>query len=116
MASHPRSPMAAPRRSTCKCCRLTSGLRRWKPRWARKRFAAEDGQAAERLHDAVRELYRDAGRELFADEPDKHAFSPQANALAVLAGVTDGAQAKDLIERVSADNGTLVQCSIYFRH
>ena len=33
-----------------------------------------------------------------------------------LAGVTEGAEAKDLIERVSADNGALVQCSIYFRH
>ncbi len=116
MASHPRSPMAAPRQSTCKSCWLTSGLRRWKPRWARKRFAAEDGQAAERPPDAVRELYRDAGRELFADAPDKHAFSQQANALAVLAGVTGGAEAKDLIERVAADTGALVQCSIYFRH
>jgi len=79
-------------------------------------LASEDRQAAGRLHDAARELYWDAGRKLFADTPDKRAFSQQANALAVLAGVTEGAEAKDLIERVSADNGALVQCSIYFRH
>ena len=34
----------------------------------------------------------------------------------MLAGVTEGAEAKDLIERVSADDRHLVQCSIYFRH
>jgi alpha-L-rhamnosidase len=79
-------------------------------------LAAEDRTLAGRLGEAARELYWDAGRKLFADTPDRRAFSQQANALAVLAGVTGGAEAKDLIERVSADDGTLVQCSIYFRH
>ena len=49
------------------------------------------------------------------DTPDKRAFSQQANALAVLAGVTEGAEARELIQRVAGD-GSLVQCSIYFRH
>jgi alpha-L-rhamnosidase len=78
-------------------------------------LAAEDRAAADKLRASVRQLYWDAGRKLFADTPDKRAFSQQANALAVLAGVTEGAEARELIERVAADN-SLVQCSIYFRH
>lgn len=78
-------------------------------------LAAQDAQTAARIRDAARALYWDAGRRLFADTPVKNAFSQQANALAVLAGVTEGAEAHDLINRV-ADDQNLVQCSIYFRH
>jgi alpha-L-rhamnosidase len=78
-------------------------------------LAEEDRQAATRLRDSARQLYWDAGRRLFADTPDKREFSQQANALAVLAGVSDGVEAHDLIERVAGDP-SLVQCSIYFRH
>jgi alpha-L-rhamnosidase len=80
-----------------------------------KALAEEDRQAATRLRDSVRHLYWDASRRLFADTPDKRAYSQQANALAVLAGVSEGAEARDLIERVASDL-SLVQCSIYFRH
>jgi hypothetical protein len=80
-----------------------------------KALANEDRQAASRLRDFARQLYWDAGRRLFADTPDKREFSQQANALAVLAGVSEGAEAHDLIERVAGDQ-SLVQCSIYFRH
>ncbi|MGA2740429.1 MAG: alpha-L-rhamnosidase C-terminal domain-containing protein [Bryobacteraceae bacterium] len=80
-----------------------------------KALAEEDRQAAARLRDSARQLYWDAGRRLFADTPDKHEYSQQANALAVLAGVTEGAEARDLIDRVAGDQ-SLVQCSIYFRH
>jgi len=80
-----------------------------------KTLAEEDGRAAARLRGSARELYWDAGRKLFADTPEKRAFSQQANALAVLAGVSEGDEARDLIERVAADD-RLVQCSIYFRH
>jgi alpha-L-rhamnosidase len=76
---------------------------------------AEDRQAAAHLREAVRASYWDAGRRLFADTPAHRAFSQQTNALAVLADVVEGVQARDLIERVAADD-TLVQCSIYFRH
>jgi alpha-L-rhamnosidase len=80
-----------------------------------KALAEEDHGAALRLADSVRHLYWDESRRLFADAPDKRAYSQQANALAVLAGVSEGAEAHDLIERVSGDQ-SLVQCSIYFRH
>ena len=78
-------------------------------------LAEEDRHAAARLRDSARQLYWDAGRHLFADTPDKREYSQQTNALAVLAGVSEGAEARDLIERVSGDR-SLVQCSIYFRH
>jgi len=84
-----------------------------------KALAEEDRQAAARLRDAVRHLYWDAGRRLFADTPAegtvKREYSQQTNALAVLAGVSVDAEARDLIERVAGDQ-SLVQCSIYFRH
>jgi alpha-L-rhamnosidase len=78
-------------------------------------LANQDSQTADRMRDAARALYWDAARRLFADTPEKSAFSQQANALAVLAGVTEGAEAHDLINRVAGDQN-LVQCSIYFRH
>ena len=78
-------------------------------------LAEEDRRAAVRLRDSTRQLYWDASRKLFADTPDKREYSQQANALAVLAGVSEGAEAHDLIERVAGDQ-SLVQCSIYFRH
>ncbi len=77
-------------------------------------LAEQDRQAAAQLGVAARALYWDAGRRLFADTPDKRAFSQQANALAVLAGVSAGAEARDLMERAVAGT-SLVQCSIYFR-
>ena len=78
-------------------------------------LADQDRQHAARLRTAIRELYWDAGRRMFADTPDKREYSQQANALAVLAGVSEGAEAHDLIERVAGDQN-LVQCSIYFRY
>ena len=80
-----------------------------------KAMANEDQQAAARLRDSARQLYWDGSRRLYADTPDKHEYSQQANALAVLAGVSDGAEAHELIDRVAGDE-SLVQCSIYFRH
>jgi len=80
-----------------------------------KALAEEDRQAAAQLRESVRHLYWDASRRLFADTPEKHEYSQQANALAVLAGVSEGAHARDLIDRVAGDE-SLVQCSIYFRH
>ena len=82
-------------------------------------LAEDDRQSAARLHDSTRALYWDAARGLFADTPAEggvqREYSQQANALAVLAGVTGGAEAHDLIARVATDR-SLVQCSIYFRH
>jgi len=78
-------------------------------------LAEDDRRSAARLRSSVRDLYWDAARKMFADTPEKREYSQQANALAVLADVTGGDEAHDLIERVAGDK-SLVQCSIYFRH
>jgi alpha-L-rhamnosidase len=79
-----------------------------------KALAQDDRRAETRLRHIVRDLYWDPGRKMFADTPNKREFSQQTNALAVLAGVTEGDEARELIERVAQDD-SLVQCSIYFR-
>jgi hypothetical protein len=79
-----------------------------------KTLAAENRRMADRLRASLFELYWDPGRRMIADTPEKTAFSQQANALAVLADVVRGEQARDLIGRV-VDDPSLVQCSIYFR-
>jgi hypothetical protein len=77
--------------------------------------AEDDRDAEDQLRGAVRNLYWNADRKLFADTPGGREFSQHANALAILADVSTGAEATDLIDRVIEDQ-SLVQCSIYFRH
>jgi hypothetical protein len=78
-------------------------------------LAAEYKQATTVLRQTVRQLYWDDGRRLYADTPRKSQFSQQTNALAILAGVSQGDEARALVERTLIDS-SLVQCSIYFRH
>jgi hypothetical protein len=80
-----------------------------------KAMAAEYAAAAAQLRGTIRPLYWDEGRRLFADTPARKQFSQHANVLAVLAGVSTGTEAKDLVTRTLADS-SLVQCSYYFRH
>ena len=78
-------------------------------------LADEDREAAVRLRDTVQRLYWDSGDRLFSDTPAKREYSQHTNALAVLAGVTEGEEARDLMERIVAGKN-MQQCSIYFRH
>jgi hypothetical protein len=80
-----------------------------------KAMAAEYAAAASTLRAAIRPLYWDQGRRLFADTPARKQFSQHANVLAVLAGVSTGEEARDLVNRILADT-SIVQCSYYFRH
>jgi len=77
--------------------------------------AAEYRRQEARLRAAVRARYWDAGRGLFADTPARRQFSQQTNALAVLAGVTRGEEARAVMRRALAD-ATLTQATVYFRH
>jgi alpha-L-rhamnosidase len=77
--------------------------------------AKEYATAASTLRAAIRPLYWDEARRLFADTPARRQFSQHANVLAVLAGVSAGDEARSLVTRVLADT-SLVQCSYYFRH
>jgi hypothetical protein len=80
-----------------------------------KAMAAEYAAAAAGLRQAIRPLYWDGDRRLFADTPARKQFSQHANVLAVLAGVSTGDEARDLVTRALADT-SIVQCSYYFRH
>lgn len=77
--------------------------------------AAEYRRREASLRVAVRSLYWDAGRGLFADTNARRQFSQQTNALAVLAGVTRGEEARAVMSRTLADS-TLTQATVYFRH
>ena len=77
--------------------------------------AAEARASADRLKAAIQARYWDGRRALYADTTAKDAFSQHASVLAVLAGLVEGDAARALLERVLAD-GSLVPCSIYFRH
>jgi alpha-L-rhamnosidase len=74
-------------------------------------YRANAGQ----LKAAVHDLYWDNGRGLFADRPARKEFSQHASALAVLAGVVTGSQAREVMERAVADQ-TISQATIYFRY
>jgi hypothetical protein len=69
---------------------------------------------ADRLIAAIRTLTWDEARGLFADTPDRTAFSQQSNTLALLADAVAAEQRRPLMERVLADP-SLVQASFYFR-
>jgi len=77
--------------------------------------ADENREAAERLAGAVLRRYWDDSRELFADTSDRKFFSQHTNALAVLAGVIRGAEARNLVLRI-LDDPSLARCSYYFRY
>jgi alpha-L-rhamnosidase len=77
--------------------------------------AAELRASAGTLRATVKELYWDTSRLLFADTPGRKEFSQHANALAVLARVVEGEEARALVNRTLADS-SLTQCTLYFRH
>jgi len=66
------------------------------------------------LRETVPKLYWDSGRRLYADTPLKKQYSLHANTLAVLAEVTAGAEARDLMLRALTAEG-LAQPGLFFR-
>jgi hypothetical protein len=79
-------------------------------------WQANDYRAAARtLRATIRAQYWDAARQLFADTPQKQSASQQVNALAVLAHVVEGGEARALVNRVLADS-SLTPSTYYFRH
>ncbi|HEX2445086.1 MAG TPA: alpha-L-rhamnosidase C-terminal domain-containing protein [Vicinamibacterales bacterium] len=80
-----------------------------------KTRAAECRASATALRTTIRQLYWDSSRLLVADTPRKVEYSQHANALAVLARVVDGEDARALVGRTLKD-GSLTQCTFYFRH
>ncbi|WP_224995520.1 alpha-L-rhamnosidase C-terminal domain-containing protein [Cesiribacter sp. SM1] len=77
-------------------------------------LAAEYESRSEDLSRTIAAVYWDVEEELFADTPEKRHFSQHTNALAVLAGVVEGATATSLMEKTLAQQD-LVQATIYFK-
>jgi alpha-L-rhamnosidase len=83
------------------------------------RFGAADAAAhnralANRIMLAVRKSCWDPARELISDTPARKSFSQHANILAVLAGVMPVAD-REKVMRTVLREGSLTQCSYYFR-
>ena len=70
---------------------------------------------AAQLKKTIRSKYWNASRKLFADTKEKDVYSQHANALAVLAGVAEGAEVREVCASLLSDS-TLTQCTIYFKY
>jgi hypothetical protein len=77
-------------------------------------LAQQYRQSGAELRRTILRLYGKPG-ELFADTPQRTAFSQHTNALAILAGVVEGDAARQVLARTLSDP-TLAQASVYFRH
>jgi len=80
-----------------------------------KEYAGLYRSYAARLKATIRAKYWDSGRRLLADRPEKDLFSQHANTLAILTGVADQREAKDLAKRLLTDT-SLAPASIYFKY
>jgi len=72
-------------------------------------------ERASQLEKAIQQKYWDNSRKLYADTGEKNTFSQHVNSLAILAGVSKGADAAELGNKLITDT-TLTQASIYFRY
>jgi alpha-L-rhamnosidase len=79
------------------------------------RVSAEYREAASKLRSAIPRLYWDPGRKMFADTTAHQHFAQFSNALAVLARVIEGAEARGLVNRILSDS-TIVQSTYYSKY
>ena len=68
---------------------------------------------SQRIKESVQRQCWDAGSQLYADTPDKKAFSMHANILAILCGIVPREQQVDLLKRIVSNKG-IVQTTLYF--
>lgn len=80
-----------------------------------KEIASEDTQKALQLKNTIQAKYWDGNRKLFADRPEKDLFSQHANTLAILTGLVNADQAKEIATKLLTDT-TLAPASIYFKY
>lgn len=78
-------------------------------------FADRYEKIAARIKAGFKAKYWDNNRKLFADTPEKTAFSQHANILAILTNVSEGQDAVDLMKRLLEDKD-MTQASVYFRY
>jgi hypothetical protein len=82
--------------------------------FGRPAMAAHYRDLARGLRTATMRQCWDESRRLFADTPERKAFSQHANVLAVLSGCVAGDEARALVTRINTEKG-LTQCTQYFR-
>lgn len=70
---------------------------------------------AQKIRDSFRNKYWVEERSLFADTYSKNSFSQHVNALAIIAGLTNGNEAKEVMKKTLSDS-SLIQTTIYFRY
>jgi alpha-L-rhamnosidase len=78
-------------------------------------FAYQYLQAAEVLKKTIRAKYWDKSKNLFADREEKDEFSQHTNSLAVLTGLSNGEEAKQIANQLITNN-RLAPASIYFKY
>ncbi|MDD4515117.1 alpha-L-rhamnosidase C-terminal domain-containing protein [Massilibacteroides sp.] len=70
---------------------------------------------ASAIRTTFKQYYWDSERQLFADTHDHRSYSQHVNALAVIAGIIEGEDAKGLMRKTLTDT-SLAQATIYFRY
>jgi len=78
-------------------------------------FAAMYREEARRLRSGIRARYWDGSRTLVADTSGKDSFSQQVNALAILANITTGDEARTVFDKQWND-ASIVKSTVYFRY
>lgn len=78
-------------------------------------FATQYLQAAETLKKTVRAKYWDNNKKLFADREEKDEFSQHTNSLAILTGLANSEEAKQIAQQLIS-NKQLSAASIYFKY
>ena len=73
------------------------------------------GDRAAQLAETIRTRYWDASKGLFADTVDKNVYSQHANALAILTGLVQGEEARQVALHIQ-DDASLTQASLYFKY
>lgn len=67
------------------------------------------------LATTIRNKYWDNDKQVFADTPEKNAYSQHTNSLAIIAGLVSGIDAENLGNKILKDS-SMAQASIYFKY
>lgn len=80
-----------------------------------KELASEYLQEAAQLKKTILEKYWDNNRQLLSDRPEKDLFSQHANVLAILTGLVEPSETKNIAKKLLIDT-SLAPASIYFKY
>jgi alpha-L-rhamnosidase len=80
-----------------------------------KEYADQYSASAEQLKNTIQKTYWNQEKNIYADTPEKDAFSQHANALAILTGVVPADVMDKLAVKLLKDT-SMVQASIYFKY